>query len=60
MRRVIWLLTATVFGLDGGNISFSFSMNLGLVILGRQTDIHRVESLVPEPSACEFQMAFEK
>jgi len=26
----------------------------------KQTDIHTVEPLVPEPSACEFEMAIEK
>jgi len=60
MRRVIWLLTETVFALAGGNISFNFSMNMGLVILGRQTDIHSAKQLVPEPSASEFEMAIEK
>jgi hypothetical protein len=26
----------------------------------RQTEIHRAEPIVPEPSACEFDMAIEK
>jgi hypothetical protein len=35
MRRVIWLQTATVFSLGGGNVSLSCSMYMGLVMLGR-------------------------
>jgi len=45
---------------DGGNIPFSFSMNMTLMILGRQTDIHTAEPLVSEPSASEFEMNIEK
>ena len=42
--------------LDGGNISLSCSVYLGLVML----DIHSAEPLVPEPSASEIEMAIEK
>ena len=57
---MIWLLTATVFGLDVRKVSLSFSMNMILVILGRETDIHTAEPLVPETSASKVEMAIEK
>jgi hypothetical protein len=57
MRRVIWLQTATVFWLGGGNISQLFSVQ-GVSVV-RQTEIYTVESLVPEPSTFEVEMAIE-
>jgi len=36
MRKVIWLQTATVFSLGGGNVSLNCSIYMGLVMLGRQ------------------------
>ena len=57
---MIWLHTATVFEIDGGNISLSCSVYKGLLIIGGQTDIHTAEPLVPEPSAFDVQMAIEK
>jgi len=35
MRSVIYLETPTIFWLGGGNISFSYSMYMGLMTLGR-------------------------
>jgi len=53
---VIWLQTATLFGPDEGKISFNEHDISDL----KQTDIHTVEPLVPEPSAFEVKMAIEK
>ena len=36
VRRVIWLQTPTEFWLGGASISLSFSMYMGLMMLGRQ------------------------
>jgi len=58
MTKVIWLQTPTVFWLDGGTISPSYLVYMGLMILGRQ--IHTAEPLVPEPSASEVELATEK
>ena len=58
MRRVIWLQAPTVLWLDGGPISPSYWMYMGLMILGRQT--HTAETLVPKPSAFEFELAIDK
>jgi len=55
---VIWLQTPIVFWLGGGTISQLF--NVHGVINVTQTEIHTAEPLVPEPSACEFEMAIEK
>jgi hypothetical protein len=38
---------------------FSQLLNVCGVIDFRQTEIHTTEPLMPEPSACEFQMAIE-
>jgi hypothetical protein len=56
MKKVIWLLTATVFWLSGGAISPSCSMYMGLVML----EIHTAELLVPERSVSEVELAIEK
>jgi len=55
---VIWLQTATVFWLGGGTIPLSCSTCMVLVMLGRQK--YTAESLVPEPSAFEVELAIEK
>ena len=41
MRRVIWLQTAKVLWLGGGNISLNCSMYMGLMMLGRETYIQQ-------------------
>jgi hypothetical protein len=38
-HRVIWLQTATVFWIGGRNISLSYGMYIGLIMLGRHTYI---------------------
>ena len=38
---------------------FSQPFNVHEVNDVRQTEIHKAEPLVPEPSACEFEMAVE-
>ena len=58
MRRVIWLQTATVFWLGGGNISQLLNVQ-GLTMLGRQKYIQQ-NYLVPEPGAFEFEVAIAK
>ena len=50
MRRVIWLQIPTVLWL----------LNVHGVNDIKHTDIHTVEQLVPEPSALEDELAFEK
>ena len=57
---MILLQTATVFGLNGGNISLSLSMNMGLVISGRQTERHTAGTLVLQPSAFGVEVATKK
>ena len=56
---MIWLQTPTVFWLGRGTIFLSYSVYLGLVMLGRHKYI-TAEPLVPELSAFEFEMAIEK
>jgi len=51
--------TPTVFWLGGETIFRSF-LNVRGVIDVRQTEIHTAESLVPEPSAFEVELAIEK
>jgi len=59
MRRVIGLQTYTVLWLDGGAISLSSLMYMGLMMLGRK--IHAAETLlVPQRSGCEVEMSIEK
>jgi len=58
MRRVVGLQTHTVLWLDGGAISLSSLMYMGLMMLGRK--IHAAETLVPQPSACEVDISIEK
>jgi len=50
-----WLQSTTVIGLGGSTISLSYGVSDD-----RQTEIHTAESLVPEPSAFEVEMAIEK
>jgi hypothetical protein len=53
MRRVIWLQIPTVFGLvDELNIHGANEV--------RQTQLRRAETLVPEPSAFQVELATEK
>ena len=59
MRRVIWLLTPTVVWVGGVIVSFQL-LNVHEVNDDRQTEIHTVESLMPEPIAFEDEMAIEK
>jgi hypothetical protein len=54
-----WLQTATVFQLRRTK-SFSKLFNVNGVSDVRQIEIHTAEPLVPEPSAFELEMAFEK
>jgi hypothetical protein len=58
MRRLFWLQTATVFWLGGGTISQL--LHIHEVNDVRQTEIHKAQPLVPEPSALEDEMATEK
>ena len=58
MRKVTWLQTPTVLWLGGGTISPSYSMCMGLRMLGRQK--YTAEPLVPEPSASEVELAIDK
>ena len=57
VRRVICLQTPTVFWLGGGNISLSFSLYMGLMMLDRNT-YNRATSATS--STFEFEMAIEK
>jgi len=58
MRRVIWLQTPTVFWLGGGTI---YLLLIGHRVIGvRWTEILKAESLVPEPSVYDVEMATEK
>jgi len=43
----------------GENLSLRYSMYMGLVVLGRQ-EIHTAQTLGPERSAFEVEMATEK
>ena len=56
---MIWLLTPTIFWL-GGVIVFLQLLNIHEVNDDRQTEICTAESLVPEPTASEVEMAIEK
>jgi hypothetical protein len=57
MRRVIWLQTPTVFWLGGGTISLLLIGHR--VIDVRQTETLTAQTLVPEPSAYDVEMATE-
>jgi hypothetical protein len=57
MRRVIWLQTPSV--LARWRNHFSQILNIQGANDVRQTEIHSVETLVPEPSASEVEMAIE-
>jgi len=59
MRRVIWMQIATIFGLGVENY-FSQLLNIHGFNDVRQTELHTAETLVPEPSAFEVQLAIEK
>jgi len=56
MGRAIWLQTATVFWVGGGNISPSYCMFNDDI----QTEIHTAEPIVPEPRVFEFELATEE
>jgi len=58
MRRVILLQTPTVFWLGGGTISLLLIGHR--VIDVRWTETLTAESLVPEPSVYDVEMATEK
>jgi len=53
------LPTPTVFWVGGVIVSFQL-LNVREVNDDRQTEIHTVESLMPEPSAFEDEMGIEK
>ena len=60
---MIWLQTPSVFWLSGRTISLSYSMYMGLVMLGRQIYIYiyiQQKQIMPEISAFHFEMAMEK
>jgi len=59
MRKVTRLQTPTVLWPGGGTISPSYSMCMGLRIVG-QAEIHTAEPLVPEPSATEVELVMDK
>jgi len=58
MRRVIWLRTATVFWLGGGNVSLSCSLHMALFVLGRQK--YTQQNRYCPSSDIEFEMVIEK
>jgi hypothetical protein len=58
MRRVIWLVSHSI--LARRKKHFSQLLNLHGVNDVRQTELHKAEPLVPEPSAFEVEMAIEK
>jgi hypothetical protein len=58
MRRVIWLQTPSV--LARWRNHFSQILNIQGANDVRQTEIRSAETLVPEPSASEVEMAIEK
>ena len=57
---MICLQTSTVCWLSEGTIPLTFRMFMGLMMLGRQTDIQIAEPLVLESSAFEVEMAIKK
>ena len=59
MRRVIWLQTPPHILVPWRN-HFSQLFSVHGVSDLRQTEIHTIEPLVPEPSAFLFEMAIEK
>jgi hypothetical protein len=61
MRRVIWLQTPTVFLVRWSNHFSQLFSAMGLLMLRRQKKKkHIAESLVPEPSAFQGEMAIGK
>jgi len=56
MGRAIWLQTATIFWVGGGNISPSYCMFNDDI----QTEIHTAEPLVSDPRVFEFELAIEE
>jgi len=58
MRRVIWLQTPNSIVARWRNY-FSQRLNVNGVNDVRQTEIHKAEPLLPEPSAFEVEMSIE-
>jgi hypothetical protein len=59
MERMTWLQTATVFWLGGETISLRY-LNVHWFNVVRQTEMHIVQALMPEPGAFELELVIEK